>query len=190
MTTTQSGDPRLLAHIETSRGVLVVHLFEDIAPLAVANFVGLATGEKEWRHPGTGRTQTGRPLYDGTCFHRVIPNFIIQAGDPFSNPADGDDARIGQGEPGYRFADEISATVRFDRPGRLAMANANMPDTNGCQWFITEVAAPHLNGRHTIFGEVVKGFEIVPKIARSPADERHRPLTPVLVQKISVIRGT
>ena len=148
-----SGD--LYAVFQTSRGNIVVKLFEKDAPKTVANFVGLATGKQEWVDPRTGKKSNAR-LYDGTAFHRVIPQFMIQGGDPLGT---------GTGGPGYKFEDEFQSGRKFDRPGLLAMANAG-PNTNGSQFFITEVPTPHLNNRHTIFGEVVKGQELVPQIAR------------------------
>jgi peptidyl-prolyl cis-trans isomerase A (cyclophilin A) len=144
----------IYATFQTSAGNLVVRLLPEKAPVTVENFVGLAEGTKVWKHPGTGLTMK-EPLYDGTVFHRVIPDFMIQGGDPTGT---------GTGGPGYRFQDEIGPDNKFDRPGLLAMANAG-PGTNGCQFFITEVPTPHLNKGHTIFGEVVKGLELVPKIA-------------------------
>ncbi len=146
----------LYATFETSAGKIGVKLWPDRAPRTVENFVGLARGTKPWTDPRTGRPST-RPLYDGTVFHRVIPNFMIQGGDPLGT---------GTGTPGYRFADEIHPDDAFSRPGLLAMANAG-PDTNGSQFFITEVATPHLNGHHTIFGEVVCGLGLVGRIARA-----------------------
>jgi peptidyl-prolyl cis-trans isomerase A (cyclophilin A) len=143
------------ATFETSAGKIGVKLLPERAPKTVANFVGLATGTKEWTHPRTGQ-KSKTPLYDGTVFHRVIPNFMIQGGDPLGT---------GTGDPGYRFEDETHPDDNF-KPGLLAMANAG-PNTNGSQFFITEVATRHLNGRHTIFGEVVCGFELVGKIARA-----------------------
>ncbi len=142
------------ATFETSAGKIGVKLLPERAPKTVANFVGLATGAKEWTHPRTGQ-KSKTPLYDNTVFHRVIPNFMIQGGDPLGT---------GTGDPGYRFEDETHPDDNF-KPGLLAMANAG-PNTNGSQFFITEVATRHLNGRHTIFGEVVCGFELVGKIAR------------------------
>jgi peptidyl-prolyl cis-trans isomerase A (cyclophilin A) len=142
------------ATFETSAGKIGVKLLTARAPKTVANFVGLATGTKEWTDPRGQKTKV--PLYDGTIFHRVIPNFMIQGGDPRGN---------GTGDPGYRFEDEVHADDVF-RPGILAMANSG-PNTNGSQFFITEVAPTHLNGKHTIFGEVVCGFELVGKIARA-----------------------
>ncbi len=144
------------ATFKTSLGEIVVKLMPEKAPKTVANFVELADGTREWKDPRSGQA-VKRPLYDGTVFHRVIPEFMIQGGDPLGT---------GTGGPGYRFEDEIGPDNKFDRPGLLAMANAG-PNTNGSQFFITEVPTPHLNRGHTIFGEVVKGLELVLKIARS-----------------------
>ena len=153
----EKGD-ELYATFETSMGNLVVKLFSKDAPKTVENFVALATGEKEWTDPRTG-TKTTKPLYDGVVFHRVIPNFMIQGGDPLGQ---------GIGGPGYQFADEFQSGRMFDKPCILAMANSG-PGTNGSQFFITEVPTPHLNQHHTIFGEVVKGCELVPKMTRVEA---------------------
>ena len=150
------GNGDLYAVFHTSRGNIVVKLFEKEAPKTVANFVGLATGKQEWVDPRNGQKSKAK-LYDGTVFHRVIPQFMIQGGDPLGT---------GTGGPGYRFEDEFQSGRKFDRPGLLAMANAG-PNTNGSQFFITEVPTPHLNNRHTIFGEVVKGQDLVPQIARA-----------------------
>ena len=149
------GKGDLFAIFQTTAGSITCRLLEQEAPETVANFVGLATGSKEWTDPRTG-AKSKKPLYDGTVFHRVIPNFMIQGGDPLGT---------GTGDPGYRFKDEFQSGRRFDKPGLLAMANSG-PDTNGSQFFITEVATPHLNNKHTIFGECIQGFELVPKIAR------------------------
>jgi peptidyl-prolyl cis-trans isomerase A (cyclophilin A) len=156
MSNIPEGKGDLYAVFQTSRGNIVVKLFEKDAPKTVANFVGLATGKQEWVDPRTGQKSKAK-LYDGTAFHRVIPQFMIQGGDPLGT---------GTGGPGYRFEDEFQSGRKFDRPGLLAMANAG-PNTNGSQFFITEVATPHLNNRHTIFGEVVKGQDLVPQIARA-----------------------
>ena len=145
----------IYATFQTTMGAIVVKLLPEKAPVTVENFVGLAEGTKEWTHPRTGE-KAKKPLYDGTVFHRVIPEFMIQGGDPMGT---------GTGGPGYKFADEIGPENKFDRPGLLAMANAG-PGTNGSQFFITEVPTPHLNRGHTIFGEVVKGGDLVGKIAR------------------------
>jgi peptidyl-prolyl cis-trans isomerase A (cyclophilin A) len=156
MASIPQGKGDLYASFQTSRGNIVIKLFDKDAPETVKNFVGLATGEKDWIDPRTGQKSKAR-LYDGTSFHRVIPQFMIQGGDPLGT---------GTGGPGYKFADEFQSGRKFDKPGLLAMANAG-PNTNGSQFFITEVATPHLNNRHTIFGEVVKGAELVPQIARA-----------------------
>src|SRR5438552_6377404 len=150
------GKGDLYAIFQTSQGNIAVRLFEKDAPETVANFVGLATGAKEWTDPRSG-SKSHAKLYDGTKFHRVIPNFMIQGGDPLGT---------GTGDPGYRFKDEFQSGRKFDKPGLLAMANAG-PNTNGSQFFITEVPTPHLNNKHTIFGEVVKGQDLVPQIARA-----------------------
>src|SRR5512140_1646861 len=146
----------LFATFHTSMGDIVCKLYDKEAPKTVANFVDLATGKREWTDPNTGQ-RTNRALYDGTVFHRVIPEFMIQGGDPLGN---------GTGGPGYRFEDEFVRSLTFDKPGLLAMANSG-PNTNGSQFFITEVPTPWLSGKHTIFGEVVSGQELIPKIARS-----------------------
>jgi len=147
---------QLYATFKTSAGDIVIKLLPEKAPKTVENFLGLVDGTKEWTDPNSNQ-KVNRPLYDGTLFHRVIPDFMIQGGDPLGT---------GYGGPGFRFADEIGPDNKFDKPGLLAMANAG-PNTNGSQFFITEVPTPHLNRGHTIFGEVVKGFELVPKIARA-----------------------
>jgi peptidyl-prolyl cis-trans isomerase A (cyclophilin A) len=146
----------LFATFKTSAGDIEVRLFAKEAPKTVENFVALASGEKEWTDPNTG-SKTSRPLYDGTEFHRVMPGFMIQGGDPLGT---------GTGGPGYRFEDEFQSGRKFDKPCTLAMANAG-PNTNGSQFFITEVPTPWLNGKHTIFGEGIKGCELVARIAKS-----------------------
>jgi len=144
------------ATFQTSMGKIVCKLYEKEAPKTVANFVGLAEGTKEWTHPASkGKMKT--PLYSGTVFHRVIPKFMIQGGDPLGN---------GTGNPGYRFEDEFAPGLTFNVPGRLAMANSG-PNSNGSQFFITEVPTPHLNNIHTIFGQVIEGQDLVSKIAGS-----------------------
>ena len=170
------------AVIDTTAGTLRCTLFEKETPETVANFIGLANGTKDWKNPVSGSTKHGVPLYDGTIFHRVIPNFMIQGGDPAGN---------GSGDPGYKFKDEIVATLMFDRPGRLAMANAG-PGTNGSQFFITEVPTPHLNGRHTIFGQCDEASVVLEKriarMARDPSDDK--PFRPVKIKHISIVRGS
>ena len=168
------------AIIETTMGNLRCKLFPKEAPKTVANFIGLADGTKDWTDPATGQKKHGVPLYSGTIFHRVIPNFMIQGGDPLGT---------GVGDPGYKFEDEIVPSLTFDRPGRLAMANAG-PGTNGSQFFITEVATPWLNGHHTIFGQCDEAsVDLVKKIARVPRDARDMPTTPVRINKIVIERG-
>lgn len=164
------------AVLETSMGTINCTLFPDKAPMTVENFIGLANGTKEWKNPVSGATKKNTPLYDGTVFHRVIPNFMIQGGDPAGN---------GSGDPGYKFRDEIT-DLRFDQPGRLAMANAG-PNTNGSQFFITEVPTPHLNGRHTIFGQC-DNLDLVQKIARVKRDANDKPLTPVRLLHVKIVQ--
>ncbi len=163
----------LYATLKTSEGDVVLKLFSKEAPKTVQNFVGLASGEKEWTHPKTNE-KTKKPLYDGTVFHRVIPEFMIQGGDPLG---------MGVGGPGYQFEDEFGSGRVFDKPGILAMANRG-PNTNGSQFFITVAPTPWLDNRHTIFGEVVKGYEVVERISRVERDDRDRPRKDVVIQKV------
>lgn len=174
--------PGTYAYFKTNQGEFVAKLFTDQAPITTANFIGLAEGTKAWLDP---KSNTGepvkKPLYDGLIFHRVIPDFMIQGGDPLGN---------GTGGPGYRFKDEFSDKLAFDKPGLLAMANAG-PGTNGSQFFVTVAPTPWLNNKHTIFGEVVKGYDVVEKISKVPADPSdNRPLTPVVMEKVKIIRVT
>jgi len=164
------------AIIQTTAGNITCTLFPDKAPLTVANFIGLATGTKAWKDPKTGQMMH-TPLYDGTIFHRVIPNFMIQGGDPIGT---------GSGDPGYSFKDEFTPDLTFNQPGRLAMANSG-PNTNGSQFFITEVPTPHLNGKHTIFGQC-QDLDVVKKIARLASDPRNdRPYDPPKIIHIKII---
>lgn len=163
------------AVMETSKGTIEIDLYEKEAPITVANFIGLATGQKEWTDPKTGK-KVKKPFYDGLTFHRVIPNFMIQGGDPLGT---------GTGGPGYQFQDEFSPNLTFDAPGYLAMANSG-PATNGSQFFITVAATPWLNGRHTIFGKVTKGMDVVTAISAVDRDGSDRPKTPVLINKITI----
>ena len=149
------GSGKLHARFVTSLGPIECVLHEKETPKTVANFVALATGKVEWTRPNG--TKTRDPLYSGTVFHRVIPEFMIQGGCPEGT---------GRGGPGWRFGDEFVTTLRHDGPGVLSMANAG-PGTNGSQFFVTEVATPHLDGKHTVFGKVTKGLDLVPKIARA-----------------------
>jgi peptidyl-prolyl cis-trans isomerase A (cyclophilin A) len=166
------------AIIHTTEGDLHCTLFPKVAPIGVENFIGLADGSKNWTSPVTHEEKHGVPLYDGTIFHRVIPQFMIQGGDPAGN---------GTGDPGYKFKNETSSSVKFDKPGRLAYANAG-PDTNGSQFFITEVPYPSLNGGYTIFGQCDDAaVKLVKKIARMPSDPRNnRPVNPVKITHIEI----
>lgn len=169
----------LYATLKTSMGDIVIQLFEDKAPKTVANFVGLASGTKEWTDSKTGE-KVKRPLYNGTIFHRVIPGFMIQGGDPLGN---------GTGGPGYKFEDEFNPDLRHNKAGILSMANAG-PNTNGSQFFITHQATPQLDGRHSVFGEVVKGQEVVIAIGAVPRDLRDRPIKDVVLKEIVISRGS
>ena len=171
-----------VAIINTTVGKMTCTLFPDKAPIGVENFIGLASGTKDWKNPVSGANKHGVPLYDGTIFHRVIPEFMIQGGDPAGN---------GAGDPGYKFKNEVSSDLLFDRPGRLAYANAG-PGTNGSQFFITEVPTPHLNGKHTIFGQCDDAsVTLVKQIARMAADpSNNRPFRPVKIVHLTIERGT
>jgi peptidyl-prolyl cis-trans isomerase A (cyclophilin A) len=160
----------------TSQGTFRVRLMPGHAPQTVRNFTELAIGAREWTDPRTRRRGTEK-LYDGTVFHRVIPNFMIQGGDPLGT---------GTGGPGYTFADECPpAGPAFDRPGLLAMANAGR-NTNGSQFFVTVAPTPHLTGKHTIFGEVIEGMEVVDAISRTATDSRDRPRTAVVLERVEI----
>jgi peptidyl-prolyl cis-trans isomerase A (cyclophilin A) len=168
----------LTATLTTTQGTVTVRLFPDHAPKTVRNFVELAEGGREWTNPVT-RVKSKDKLYDGTIFHRVITNFMIQGGDPLGN---------GTGGPGYKFADEIHPDLRFDKPYLLAMANSG-PGTNGSQFFITTVPTPWLTGKHTIFGEVIGGADVVDAISRAQTVPGDRPVTDVVLQSVTIQRG-
>jgi peptidyl-prolyl cis-trans isomerase A (cyclophilin A) len=165
----------LYATLHTTKGDVEIKLFPDHAPKTVKNFTDLATGSREWTDPRTGAKSTA-PLYDGTVFHRVINGFMIQGGDPLGT---------GTGGPGYRFADEFHPELGFDRPYLLAMANAG-PGTNGSQFFITVGKTPHLNRKHTIFGEVTAGTGVVDAIATAPTARMDRPAEDIVITGIDV----
>ena len=168
--------PGTYAVLETSEGNMVCRLFEKEAPKTVKNFIDLAEGNREWTHPVTKQKSRNR-LYDGSVFHRVIPNFMIQGGDP---------AGTGMGGPGYQFEDETKGSPHsFDKPGKLAMANAG-PNTNGSQFFITVAATTWLTGNHTIFGEVVEGQDVVNKIVALPRDRNDKPAKAVGVKSVRI----
>jgi peptidyl-prolyl cis-trans isomerase A (cyclophilin A) len=168
----------LYATLRTTQGDVEIRLFPDHAPKTVRNFVGLATGQQEWADPRTGQQKTGTPLYSGTIFHRVIPGFMIQGGDPLGT---------GRGGPGYKFADEFHPDLRFDRPYLLAMANSG-PGTNGSQFFITVEPTGWLNRKHTIFGVVTGGTEVVDAISKIPTGPGDRPHTDVVLREVVVER--
>ena len=163
------------ATFKTSEGDFKAKLHAAECPMTVGNFVGLATGQIPWTDPNTGEP-AGRPLYDGTIFHRVIKDFMLQGGDPLGR---------GTGGPGYRFQDEFVPSLKHDKPGILSMANAG-PNTNGSQFFVCEVATPWLDGRHSVFGEVVEGMDVVLKIAQTPTGAQDRPQEDIVINTIEI----
>ena len=165
------------AKFDTTEGSFTIRLFEKEAPNTVANFVGLAEGTKEWRDPVTGQKKKA-PYYDGIVFHRVINGFMIQGGDPLGQ---------GTGGPGYTFGDEFHPSRRHDRAGILSMANAG-PGTNGSQFFITLAPTPHLDNRHSVFGEVGSGLDVVKRIGAVATGRHDRPITPVVINKVTIER--
>jgi peptidyl-prolyl cis-trans isomerase A (cyclophilin A) len=167
----------ITATLRTSQGTVRVRLFPERAPQAVQNFVGLAEGTRAWTDPRTRRPGQGR-FYDGTVFHRVIRDFMIQGGDRLGT---------GRGGPGYTFADEFDPSLTFDRSYLLAMANAG-PGTNGSQFFITSAPTPWLNGKHTIFGEVTEGAEVVDRISNVPTGRDDRPVQDVVLESVTIER--
>jgi peptidyl-prolyl cis-trans isomerase A (cyclophilin A) len=168
----------LHAHFTTSEGNFKVRLFDGEVPNTVANFVGLAEGTKEWTDPKTGRKVT-RPFFDGLVFHRIIDGFMIQGGDPLGT---------GTGGPGYKFADEFNPKLRHSKSGILSMANAG-PNTNGSQFFVTLAATPWLDDRHSVFGEVVEGLDVVEKIGKTPTSKpADRPIKPITIQAVKITR--
>ncbi|MGC1463098.1 MAG: peptidylprolyl isomerase [Terracidiphilus sp.] len=170
--------PGTYAVFSTTEGKITVRLFESEAPITVKNFIELAEGAKEWTHPTT-HAKSKDKLFDGTVFHRVIPDFMIQGGDPTGT---------GMGGPGYRFQDETKGSPhKFDKPGKLAMANSG-PGTNGCQFFITVAPTTWLTGNHTIFGEVVEGQDIVSKISLVPRNSQDKPHKPVVLESVVIDR--
>ncbi|MGE4132014.1 MAG: peptidylprolyl isomerase [Bdellovibrionales bacterium] len=167
----------MFAVMDTSMGRIKIQLFPDKAPKTVDNFVGLAEGTKEWVDPKTGSKEK-KPLYNGTVFHRVIKQFMIQGGDPLGN---------GTGGPGYKFGDEFDPALKHSKPGILSMANAG-PGTNGSQFFVTVVPTPWLDGKHTIFGEVVEGLDVVMKISESKTAPGDRPVEPIVLKSVKIER--
>jgi len=165
------------AHFDTSLGQFTAELFDTKVPKTVANFVDLAEGTKEWKHPKTGERHK-KPFYDGIIFHRVISGFMLQGGDPLGQ---------GYGGPGYQFEDEFHPDLRHDRAGILSMANAG-PNSNGSQFFVTLAPTPHLDRKHSVFGRVVSGLDVVEKIGKVPTDGNDRPKTPVVINKLTIER--
>ena len=165
------------AHFDTTLGSFTAELFDKQTPKTVANFAGLADGSKEWKHPKTGEKHT-KPFYDGIVFHRIIDGFMIQGGDPLGQ---------GYGGPGYQFEDEFHPELRHDRAGILSMANAG-PNTNGSQFFITLGPTPHLDRKHSVFGAVTQGLDVVKQIGRVKVDRNDRPETPVVINSVRIER--
>jgi peptidyl-prolyl cis-trans isomerase A (cyclophilin A) len=166
----------LYAHFTTSEGNFTVRLFDADTPNTVANFTGLAEGSKEWTDPRTGQ-KSKKPYYNGTVFHRVIDGFMIQGGDPLGQ---------GTGGPGYKFADEFHPTLRHTGAGILSMANSG-PNTNGGQFFVTLAATPWLDNRHSVFGEVVEGMDVIKKIGGTPTSKPgDRPLKPITIESVTI----
>jgi peptidyl-prolyl cis-trans isomerase A (cyclophilin A) len=164
--------------MDTSMGRITCQFFQKEAPKTVANFIALAEGTKDWTDPQTHQKMHNKSLYDGTIFHRVIPEFMIQGGDPIG---------AGTGDPGYTFEDEFNPDLNFDVPGRLAMANSG-PNTNGSQFFITEVPTEHLNQKHTIFGQCDEpSINVVKAMARVQRDDSDKPVTPVVLKKVTIV---
>jgi peptidyl-prolyl cis-trans isomerase A (cyclophilin A) len=175
--TTQPNGPHVV--MDTSMGRITCQFYQKQAPKAVANFIGLAEGTRDWTDPATHRKMHNKPLYNGTTFHRVIPEFMIQGGDPTGT---------GTGDPGYTFEDEFDPNLNFDRPGRLAMANSG-PNTNGSQFFITEIPVESLNQHYTLFGQCDDAsVEVVKAIARVARNSDDKPLTPVVLKKVTIVQ--
>lgn len=167
---------RLTATLHTSKGDIEIELYDERAPRTVENFVGLSTGEKAWQDPETGEEVEGEPLYDDVLFHRVIEGFMVQTGDPTGT---------GRGGPGYTFDDEFHEELRHDGPGVVSMANSG-PNTNGSQFFITLEATPHLDDRHSVFGQVVEGMDVVREIGSVETDANDRPVEDVVLESVTV----
>ena len=182
-----AGQGQLYARLHTTLGTIVVRLEEHRVPNTVKNFVGLATGTIAWKDPQSGKSMQGQPMYDGVRFHRVIPDFMIQCGDPNSRSPETPATRWGTGNPGYRFEDELHPELTHSGPGILSMANSG-PNTNGAQWFITERATSHLDRKHSVFGQVTEGLDVVSKIARVPTT-KDRPNQEVVLSRVEIFRA-
>lgn len=182
------GEGQLYARLKTTQGTIVVSLEETKTPKTVANFVGLATGEIDWKDAVTNTSMKGTPMYNGVRFHRVIPGFMIQVGDPLSRHLEASN-RWGTGGPGYRFEDEFHPELRHNKAGILSMANAG-PGTNGSQFFITQGPTPHLDNRHSVFGRVVAGQNVVDAIANVPRNRSDRPNEDQVLESVELFRST
>lgn len=169
--------PGVYAHITTNHGTMVARLFEKEVPRTVENFIGLAEGKKQWRNPRS-RTMVRRPYYNNLTFHRIIPGFMIQGGDPEGT---------GMGGPGFEFADEFNPKLRHSKAGILSMANRG-PNTNGGQFFITLVPTPHLDNKHSVFGELVEGLDTLMAIGKVPTGVGNKPLKPVIMKSVRIER--
>lgn len=181
------GTGQLQCTLYTEVGNIVARLYERRAPQTVRNFVGLAVGNIPWDDPKKGQ-QKGVPFYDGLFIHRTVRNFVLQFGDPASRYEDLVES-WGKGTPGYTFEDEFHPELRHNRAGTLSMANKGRPCTNGSQFFITEVPAPHLDDRHSVFGLVTSGMDVVSAIAGGAVGDKHRPLDPIMVERVEIYRG-
>lgn len=181
------GTGQLYARLKTNQGAILVQLAETRAPKTVANFCGLATGAMAWTDAVTGKRMAGTPLYNGIRFHRVIPGFMIQGGDPLSRHDEASN-RWGTGGPGYSFDDEFHPELRHNKPGVLSMANAG-PGTNGSQFFITQGATPHLDNRHSVFGHVIAGQDVVNAIANAPRNRSDRPNEDQVLEAVELFRS-
>ncbi|MBI4668736.1 MAG: peptidylprolyl isomerase [Elusimicrobia bacterium] len=171
--------PGLYAKFETSKGEIVCELFAGKTPVAVRNFGMLAQGVTSWVDPKTGKRTTNKKFYDGLSFYKVIAGVSIEGGDPLEN---------GTGGPGFTFEDEIHPDLKFDRPGRLALAGDIKPNSNGSRFFITVKPAPEIDGLYTIFGQVVKGQKVVKKISEVKSDEKGKPVRPVMLENVEIFR--
>lgn len=166
------------ARLNTNHGTIEFELFEERAPRTVENFIGLATGSKEWTDPETGETKDGEPLYEDVPIHRIIEGFMIQGGDPTGT---------GRGGPGYQFDDEFHEALSHDGPGTVSMANSG-PDTNGSQFFITLDAQPHLDSKHSVFGGVTDGMDVVREIGSVETDGQDQPVEDVMIESVTIHR--
>ena len=181
------GEGLLYARLKINVGDVIIRLEEKRAPNMVANFVGLATGRIAWTDPLTGKKTKAQPFYDGLRIHRVVRNFVVQMGDPWTRHPE-HPKKWGTGTPGYSVRDEFHPELRHNRAGVVSMANKGDPDTNGCQFFITEVPTPHLDNRHSVFGLVTAGQDTVKAIANTRTGDKDRPTSELLIESVSIYR--